>query len=105
MLDMVEDPLDRHDRVDRAGQLLEGGWIRRCGRQRRTVRPILVRALRADRGQERQELLPPTVPERARAEHEPEEGERHDREPAAALAVLAVHNPGLGRMHHYAQLA
>src|SRR3954468_11511258 len=48
---------------------------------------------------------PAVVPARARAEHEPEEGERHDRKPAAPLAVPAVHDLGFVRMNGHPQVA
>src|SRR5262249_16919620 len=51
----------------------------------------------ADRGQERGELHPVLAAGRAGAEGEPQERERRVLVRAAPVAVLAVHDPGLGR--------
>src|SRR5437660_8421741 len=52
----------------------------------------------ADRGQERGELLPVLAAGRAGGEGEPQERERRVLMRAAPVAVLAVDDPGLGRV-------
>jgi hypothetical protein len=58
----------------------------------------LVQGVLADGGQERGERLPAFVAGRAGAEGEPQERERGVRMPTSPVGVLAVHDPGLGRV-------